>query len=137
MLPQADARSLLAQPQILRFANDEFMEELLATLELAPAALPNFTAQPETWREPHAGPVPAPQNWVQREPARLLPLLRRAKAQGAAAGGGNGRDAAGAAAEALPARAPAPLLGGGLAGVPGGRACPTRPSTPHASAWPS
>ena len=79
--PSADARAQLAQPQILRFANDEFMEELLATLELQPATLPNFTAQPETWREPHVGPVPAPQNWVQREPTRLLPLLRRAKAR--------------------------------------------------------
>lgn len=79
--PMADVRSLQAQPQILRFANDEFMEELLATLELQPATLPNFTAQPESWREPHAGPLPAPQNWVQREPARLLPLLRRAKAR--------------------------------------------------------
>ena len=81
--PTADARSLLAQPQILRFASDEFMEELLSTLALRPAALPDFTAQPETWREPHAGPVPAPQNWVQQEPARLLPLLRRAKARAA------------------------------------------------------
>ena len=79
--PTADAREQLAQPQILRFANDEFMEELLATLELEPAALPNYTAQAETWREPHAGPVPAPQNWVQREPTRLLPLLRRANAR--------------------------------------------------------
>lgn len=79
--PTADAREQLAQPQILRFANDEFMEELLATLELQPAALPNFTAQPETWRAPHAGPAPAPQNWAQREPIRLLPLLRRANAR--------------------------------------------------------
>ena len=78
-----DARSLLAQPQILRFATDDFMEEVLAMLQLQPATLPAYTAQPETWREPHAGPAPAPQQWVQREPTRLLPLLRRAQARAA------------------------------------------------------
>ena len=77
----ADSRSALAQPQILRFANDEFIEEMLATLEREPALLPRYTAQPETWREPHAGPLPAPAQWVERQPARLLPLIRKAKAK--------------------------------------------------------
>jgi hypothetical protein len=77
----AESRAALAQPQILRFASDEFIEELLATLERDPAQLPNYTAQPETWRAPHVGPVPAPQEWVERKPARLLPLIRKAKAK--------------------------------------------------------
>ncbi len=77
----AHSRAALAQPQILRFASDEFMEELMATLETEPAQLPQYTAQPETWREPHVGPVPAPEQWVERKPARLLPLIRKAKAK--------------------------------------------------------
>ncbi|MCZ8111917.1 MAG: hypothetical protein ACK5Y7_18535 [Betaproteobacteria bacterium] len=77
----AEGRSALAQPQILRFANDQFMEELLAMLQRDPQQLPNFTAQPETWRTPHAGPLPAPEQWVERPPARLLPLMRKAQAK--------------------------------------------------------
>ena len=77
----ADSRAALAQPQILRFANDEFIEELLATLAQDPAQVPNYTAQPETWRSPHAGPVPQPEQWVERKPARLLPLIRKTKAK--------------------------------------------------------
>jgi len=77
----ADSRAALAQPQILRFASDEFIEELLATLESDPAQLTQYTAQPETWREPHAGPLPAPEKWVERPPSRLLPLIRKARAK--------------------------------------------------------
>ena len=79
-----DARGALARPQILRFVSDEFIEELLATLEREPHALPNYTAQPENWREPHAGPLPSPSRWLKPEPARLLPLKRRAAARGTA-----------------------------------------------------
>jgi hypothetical protein len=77
----ATSRAALGQPQILRFASDEFIEEMLATLARDPAALPTYTAQPETWRTPHAGPTPAPEQWVERPPTRLLPLMRRARAR--------------------------------------------------------
>lgn len=39
-------------PQILRFASDDFMEELLAALEEDPASLSRRVARPETWRTP-------------------------------------------------------------------------------------
>lgn len=41
-----------AQPAILRFANDEFMEQAIATLERDPARIDALIAQPETWRKP-------------------------------------------------------------------------------------
>lgn len=47
----------LKQPQILRFASDEFMDELLALLQADPASLVRLRAVPETWREP-AGATP-------------------------------------------------------------------------------
>lgn len=47
----------LKQPQILRFASDEFMDELLALLQADPASLVKLRAVPETWREP-AGATP-------------------------------------------------------------------------------
>jgi hypothetical protein len=72
-------------PQILRFASDEFIEEMLATLERQPHALPGYRAAPETWR----GPLVAPQldvaARVERRPARLLPLVRKAGAARAVA----------------------------------------------------
>lgn len=72
---------LIAQPQILRFATDDFMDEMLATLAQHPQALPEFTAQAETWRAPHAGPTPNPAAWLERPPSRLLPLARQARAR--------------------------------------------------------
>ena len=45
-------------PMILRFANDAFMEELLAMLEQCPYRLPEWEARPETWRDPMPSPVP-------------------------------------------------------------------------------
>ena len=42
----------VAAPQILRFASDDFMEQLLATLDQEPARLSNRIAKPETWRTP-------------------------------------------------------------------------------------
>lgn len=72
---------LIAQPQILRFATDDFMDEMLATLAQHPQALPEFTAQAETWRTPHAGPTPNPAAWLERTPSRLLPLARQARAR--------------------------------------------------------
>ena len=54
-LPQQD---IPPQPIILRFANDAFMEELLATLTHSPWRLSDWIAQPETWREPMSPPKP-------------------------------------------------------------------------------
>jgi len=72
---------LIAQPQILRFATDDFMDEVLSTLAQHPQALPEYTAQAETWRAPHAGPKPNPAAWLERPPSRLLPLARQARAK--------------------------------------------------------
>jgi hypothetical protein len=57
-------------PQILRFASDDFMEELLAALDEDPASLSRRVARPETWRTPETQfqtpdlvarvPLPAP-----------------------------------------------------------------------------
>lgn len=79
--PQARQRpELIAQPQILRFATDDFMDQFLSTLSQEPMALPDFTAQYETWRQPHVGPQANPQAWQQRAPSRLLPLTRKMQA---------------------------------------------------------
>ncbi|MBH1987079.1 MAG: hypothetical protein I8H76_07145 [Burkholderiales bacterium] len=79
--PQARQRpELIAQPQILRFATDDFMDQFLSTLSQEPMALPEFTAQYETWRQPHVGPQANPQAWQQRAPSRLLPLTRKMQA---------------------------------------------------------
>jgi hypothetical protein len=43
-----------ARPSILRFATDEFMDELLATLARDPSKLDALVARPETWRAPTA-----------------------------------------------------------------------------------
>lgn len=76
---------LVTQPQILRFATDDFIEQLLSTLAHEPASLPALTAQYETWRAPHVGLQPNPQAWLDRPASRLLPvrskLLARAQAQ--------------------------------------------------------
>ncbi len=76
---------LVQQPQILRFATDDFIEQLLSTLAHDPASLPALTAQYETWRAPHVGLQPNPQAWLERPASRLLPvrrkLLARAQAQ--------------------------------------------------------
>lgn len=75
------AGGTLAEPRILRFASDEFIEEFLATLQRNPSALPAYAAQPETWRRPMGAPAPDPLQWTEKPPSRLLPLLRRRAAQ--------------------------------------------------------
>ena len=76
---------LVQQPQILRFATDDFIEQFLSTLAHDPTSLPALTAQYETWRAPHVGLQPNPQAWLERPASRLLPvrrkLLARAQAQ--------------------------------------------------------
>ncbi|EJL23185.1 hypothetical protein [Novosphingobium sp. AP12] len=69
-------------PSILRFASDDFMQQLLGLLATDPAALGAHVARPETWRTPAKAlatpdlaermPLPAP---VRQ--ARLSRLLRR------------------------------------------------------------
>ena len=73
-------------PQILRFASDDFMEQLIATLAEDPAALSRRIARPETWRTPSAEleapdliqsvPLPAPIATAKR--TRLLGRSRPA-----------------------------------------------------------
>ncbi|HEX8381414.1 MAG TPA: hypothetical protein VF619_12805 [Allosphingosinicella sp.] len=77
-------------PTILRFATDEFMEQLLGLLETDPAALADHVARPETWRTPPGRlaaedlvervPLPAPMKL-----ARLRTRLGRAPRPVAAA----------------------------------------------------
>jgi len=66
-------------PAILRFANDEFMDQLYATLEADPKQLGELIARPETWRGPT---VDAP-DLIEREPlpslARSFARLRKSK----------------------------------------------------------
>jgi len=45
-----------ARPAILRFANDEFMEQIIAMLADNPRQLGDLVAAPETWRLPGAEP---------------------------------------------------------------------------------
>lgn len=78
---------LVAQPQILRFATDDFIEQLLSTLAHDPASLPALTAQYETWRAPHVGLQPNPQAWLERPASRLLPVRRRMLARAQAQNG--------------------------------------------------
>ena len=42
------------RPAILRFATDDFMEQMLGTLTRDPAHIGNLLARPETWRMPRA-----------------------------------------------------------------------------------
>ncbi|MDM0001811.1 hypothetical protein QTI24_24600 [Variovorax sp. J22P240] len=67
----------LLRPQILRFTNDEFINEMLATLAHDPASLTRFAAMEETWRGPGAAPAVDPQRWLQRTPARFLGAQRK------------------------------------------------------------
>lgn len=84
--PSGSVHDALGTPQILRFASDEFMSQLIAQLEQDPAALTQYAVCRETWRGP-AGPAPAPaRRWLEREPKRLGPvrraLLQRKRASG-------------------------------------------------------
>lgn len=66
-----------ARPQLLRFASDDFMEQLLATLAEEPARLSDRVAKPETWRDPPQAvdlkdpivrvPLPAPMKEAKRK----------------------------------------------------------------------
>lgn len=45
-----------AKPSILRFANDNFMDELLALIADSPRLIADYVVQPETWRKPMKSP---------------------------------------------------------------------------------
>lgn len=66
-----------AKPAILRFDNDEYMEQILAALEHDPASLGDRIAMPETWRLPPG----ATTDLIERVPlpklAKSLARLRR------------------------------------------------------------
>jgi len=59
------------QPIILRFANDQFMEELMAMLTHAPWRLSEWMARPETWRKPMRSPAPI----LKTRPERNIALM--------------------------------------------------------------
>ena len=48
----------MARPVILRFANDLFMDEMIAMLTHTPWRLAEWVARPETWRNPMPTPKP-------------------------------------------------------------------------------
>lgn len=62
-----------ARPQLLRFASDEFMEQLLATLAEEPARISDRIARSETWRDP-------PQPVDLKDPIVRVPLPAPMKA---------------------------------------------------------
>jgi hypothetical protein len=70
-------------PTILRFATDEFMEQLLGMLETDPGSLVDHVAKPETWRSPPG--TLATEDLIERVPlpaplkqSRLMTRLARA-----------------------------------------------------------
>jgi hypothetical protein len=48
----ADTRQFFRRPAILRFASDDFMNDLTSILQTNPMQLKDFRARYETWREP-------------------------------------------------------------------------------------
>ncbi len=71
------SHAVLSRPQILRFVSDEFMNELLGTLQHDPASLAQYAVMEETWRGPGAAPEPRPSRWLERPPAKVLGLQRK------------------------------------------------------------
>lgn len=67
----AERREQLRRPALLRFASDNFMEDLIALLENDPARLPDTVARYETWRDTVRRPDP-----VEAVPKFALPLRR-------------------------------------------------------------
>ena len=61
------------QPALLRFASDQFMEQLIDTLATRPGEIHKLVAQPETWEQERVG-------WVEpnTEPQELLKLYQPA-----------------------------------------------------------
>jgi hypothetical protein len=76
-----------ARPAILRFASDDFMDQVFGTLARDPSRLDALIARPETWRSPAA----APADLVERTP---VPSLVRTALRGTLALNGKGSVAA-------------------------------------------
>src|SRR5204863_10093945 len=76
-----------ARPAILRFASDEFMDQMLGTLARDPSQLDTLIARPETWRAPSADRP----DLVERTP---IPRLAQASFRRALARGPKGSVAA-------------------------------------------
>lgn len=73
----SNTRGLGGAPAILRFAHDDFMEELNGLLETDPGLLAGYVARHETWRTPQGGSEPA--DLVERVP--LPAPIRQARRQ--------------------------------------------------------
>lgn len=58
-LSDAANRNRFARPAILRFANDNFMEEMMGALALYPERLGEWVAQWESWEKPMKSPAAA------------------------------------------------------------------------------
>jgi hypothetical protein len=76
-----NANGSFGKPTLLRFDNDNFMDNFMSMLANQPERLPEYKAQPETWYRPLNAPAP-----VKALPAPLRALqLRRAGVFGALA----------------------------------------------------
>ena len=82
------------QPCILRFTQDQFMDQLLSLLSYVPDRLPEWEADAETWREPLPEPESAqrlntaePRSLLAQRQSRMLestgPLLEKTKSPSA------------------------------------------------------
>jgi len=65
------------RPAILRFATDDFMEQLLAVLEADPHRLGDFIARPETWRGPQTDPPDAVDRARLPRLPQIFPWIRK------------------------------------------------------------
>ena len=61
-----------ARPTVLRFANDNFMDELLALVDDAPERIAELRVQAETWRKPGVGGNPTDRVPVESPISRIL-----------------------------------------------------------------
>ena len=65
------------RPAILRFATDDFMEQLLAVLAADPRRLGEFIARPETWRGPQQDPLDAVDRTRLPRLPQVFPWIRK------------------------------------------------------------
>src|SRR6476469_5067055 len=80
-------------PTILRFATDDFMDDLHSLLAMEPSRLSEYVALPETWTSPPGEPVVVPEKTglaltLQRARNRVL---QRLEARGSRTIGGSSR----------------------------------------------
>jgi hypothetical protein len=71
------ARAALKRPAILRFNNDDFMDEFLNVLDSSPERLREYQVRRETWRGFTPGPAPEPKPQQSLVLQRLGLLARR------------------------------------------------------------